>query len=226
MQAESIKSSTDWKKTSNDLIRLQNEWKAIGPVPKKYSDKVWKRFRAACDEFFNAKSSYFSNLQSHESENLDKKNDLIRRLKEFHFGENKNENLNTLKNFQREWTEIGHIPIKEKDRLQNEFRGLINECLDKLKISEVEITAVTYQNHLESLKNDPQSKRLIGKEKEILSGKILKMKEDINLWENNIGFLANSKNAAILKEEFVKKIDKAKSEVKVMEAKLKMLRSQ
>ncbi|MCX6244010.1 MAG: DUF349 domain-containing protein [Bacteroidetes bacterium] len=226
MQAESIKTSTDWKKTSNDLIRLQNEWKAIGPVPKKYSDKIWKRFRAACDEFFNAKSSYFSNLQSHESENLDKKNDLIKRLKEFHFGENKNENLNTLKNFQREWTEIGHIPIKDKDRLQNEFRGLINECLDKLKISEVEITAVTYQNHLESLKNDPQSKRLIGKEKEILSGKILKMKEDINLWENNIGFLANSKNAAILKEEFVKKIDKAKSEVKVMEAKLKMLRTQ
>jgi hypothetical protein len=226
LQAESVKSSTDWKKTSNDLIRLQNEWKSIGPVPKKYSDKVWKRFRAACDEFFNAKSAYFSNLQSHETENLDKKNDLIKRLKEFQFGDDKNENLNTLKNFQREWTEIGHIPIKEKDRLQNEFRGLINACLDKLKISEVEITAVTYQNHLDSLKSDPQSKRLIGKEKEIISGKILKMKEDINLWENNIGFLANSKNAAILKEEFEKKIDKAKSEVKVMEAKLKMLRTQ
>jgi hypothetical protein len=90
----------------------------------------------------------------------------------------------------------------------------------------VEITAVTYQNHLDSLKNDPQSKRLIGKEKEILTGKILKMKEDINLLENNIGFLANSKNAAILKEEFEMKINKAKSDVKVMEAKLKMLRSQ
>ena len=226
LQAESIKTSTDWKKSSNDLIRLQNEWKAIGPVPKKYSDKIWKRFRAACDEFFHAKSSYFSNLQSHETENQNKKIELIKRLKEFRFGENKNENLNTLKNFQREWTEIGHVPIKEKERLQNEFRGLINECLDKLKISEVEITAVTYQNHLESLKNDPQSKRLISKEKEILSGKILKMKEDINLWENNIGFLANSKNAAILKEEFEIKINKAKSDVKVMEAKLKLLRTQ
>jgi hypothetical protein len=226
MQAEAIKNSNDWRKTSNDLIRLQNEWKAIGPVPKKYSDKIWKRFRAACDEFFNAKSSYFSNLQSHETENLNKKIDLVNRLKEFQFGEDKNENLNTLKNFQREWTEIGHIPLKEKDKLQNEFRGLINECLDKLKISQVEITTVTYQNHLESLKNDPQSKRLIIKEKEILSGKILKMKEDINLWENNIGFLANSKNAVILKEEFEKKINKAKSEVMVMEAKLKLLRAQ
>jgi SMC interacting uncharacterized protein involved in chromosome segregation len=88
------------------------------------------------------------------------------------------------------------------------------------------MTTVSYQNHVESLKNDPQSKRLISKEREILSGKIVKMKEDINLWENNIGFLANSKNAAILKEEFEKKINKAKSDVKVMEAKLKLLRTQ
>jgi hypothetical protein len=226
MQAESLKASTDWKKTSNDLIRMQNEWKSLGPVPKKYSDKIWKRFRAACDAFFNAKSFYFSNLQSNEAENLNKKTDLIRRLKESQFGADKNENLNVLKNFQREWTEIGHIPIKEKDKLQNEFRTIINECLDKLKISEVEMTALSYQTHLESLKNDPQSKRLISKEREILSGKITKMKEDINLWENNIGFLANSKNAVILKEEFVKKIDKAKSDVKVMEAKLKLLKTQ
>jgi len=226
MQAESFKASTDWKKTSNDLIRLQNEWKSLGPVPKKYSDKIWKRFRAACDEFFNAKSFYFSNLQSNEAENLNKKIDLIRRLKESEFGADKNENLTVLKNFQREWTEIGHIPIKEKDKLQNEFRSIINACLDKLKISEVEITAVSYQNHVESLKNDPQSKRLISKEREIISGKIVKMKEDINLWENNIGFLANSKNAIILKEEFEKKINKAKSDVKVMEVKLKLLRTQ
>jgi hypothetical protein len=226
MQAESMSTSTDWKKTSNDLIRMQNEWKSLGPVPKKYSDKIWKRFRAACDAFFNAKSFYFSNLQSNEAENLNKKIELINRLKETQFGANKNENLTLLKNFQREWTEIGHIPIKEKDKLQNEFRSLINEYLDKLNISEVEMTALSYQTHLESLKNDPQSKRLIGKEREILSGKIVKMKEDINLWENNIGFLAKSKNAVILKEEFEKKINKAKSEVKVMEAKLKLLRSQ
>jgi Domain of Unknown Function (DUF349) len=226
MQAESLKTSTDWKKTSNDLIRMQNEWKSLGPVPKKYSDKIWKRFRSACDEFFNAKSFYFSNLQSNEEGNLNKKIDLIRRLKESQFGPDKNGNLNILKNFQREWTEIGHIPIKEKDKLQNEFRSLINEFLDKLNISEVEMTTVSYQNHIELLRNDPQSKRLISKEREILSGKIVKMKEDINLWENNIGFLANSKNAAILKEEFEKKINKAKSDVMVMEAKLKLLKTQ
>jgi hypothetical protein len=116
--------------------------------------------------------------------------------------------------------------MAEKNKLQNEFRTLINQSLDKLQISEVEMTAVSYKNHLDQLKSDPQSKKLIGKEREILVNRIGKMKEDINLWENNIGFLANSKNAVLLKEEFVKKIDKAKGEVKVMEAKLKMLRTQ
>ena len=224
LQAESLKSSTDWKKTTIDLIRLQNEWKQIGPVPKKNSDKVWKRFRTACDEFFNTKSSYFSNIQASEEDNLNKKLDLLKRLKEQEFGANKNENLNLLKNFQREWTEIGHIPFKEKDKLQNEFRAIINERLDKLKISEVEISTLTYQSRVESIKNDPQAKRLMNHEREVLVGKINQLKEDVNLWENNIGFLANSKNAAILKDEFEKKINKTKSEVKVLEAKLKMLK--
>jgi hypothetical protein len=226
LQAEALKSSTDWKKTTLDLIRFQNEWKKIGPVPKKNSDKIWKRFRAACDEFFNNKSAYFSNIQASEEENLNRKRDLLQRLKEYQFGADKTENLNVLKNFQREWTEIGHIPFKEKDKLQNEFRSIINEHLDKLKISEVEMTTVNYQSRVELIKNDPQAKRLLSHEREILINKINQLKEDVNLWENNIGFLANSKNAAILKDEFEKKISKTKSEVKVLEAKLKMLKMQ
>jgi len=226
MQAEALRTSTDWKKTTNELIRLQGDWKKIGPVPKKHSDKVWKRFRAACDEFFNSKSSYFTNIQSHEEENLTRKQELMTRLKDYAFGEDKNENLEVLKNFQREWTEIGHIPIKEKDKLQNEFRTLINHHLDKLKISEIEMSTVNYQTRMDTLKNDPQARRIIFKERETLSGKVSKLREDINLWENNIGFLAKSKNAQILKEEFEKKINKAKSELKVLEAKLKILKQQ
>lgn len=226
VQAEGLKSSTDWKKTTLELIRLQNEWKQVGPVPKKHSDKIWKRFRAACDEFFLAKSSYFSNLHGHEEENLAKKLDLMTRLKEHPFSENKSENLEILKNFQREWTEIGHIPIKEKDRLQNEFRALVNEQLDKLRISEVEMSAVNFQSRIESIKGDPQSKKILFRERELLASKISKARDDINLLENNIGFLANSKNAAILKAEFEQKINKAKGDLKVMEAKLKILRAQ
>lgn len=226
MQAESLQHLTDWKKTTNDLIRLQGEWKKIGPVPKKHSDKIWKRFRAACDAFFTAKSAYYNTLQTHEEENLAKKLDLMTRLKEFAFSDDKSANLDALKGFQREWTEIGHIPIKEKDRIQNEFRALVNEHLDRLKISEAEITAVTFQAKFDNMRNDPQGRRVISKEREFLATKISKMKEDINLWENNIGFFAKSKNANLVKEEFENKINKAKSELKVLEAKMKILKQQ
>ncbi len=226
MQAEALNTSTDWKTTTNELIRLQGEWKKIGPVPKKHSDKIWKRFRTACDEFFNAKQSYFSNVQASEGENLNKKLTLMTRLKEHQFGDDKSANLEVLKNFQREWTEIGHVPMKEKDKLHNEFRALVNEHLDKLKISEVEMSTVSFQAKFDHLKNDPNARRVIGKEREFLATKITKMKEEITLWENNIGFFAKSKSALIVKEEFESKISKAKSELTVLEAKMKILKQQ
>ena len=225
-QAEAVKGSTDWKKSTNELIHLQEEWKKIGPVPRKHSDKIWKRFRSACDDFFKTKSAYFANIHTHEDENMKAKEELLSKLKSHQFTEDKSKNLDDLKTFQREWTQIGHVPFKERDRLQNEFRKLVNEHLDKLKISEVEMTAISYQSKMESMMNDPQSKRIIIREKENLSAKISKLREDINLWENNIGFLANSKNANILKDEFEKKIDLAKNDLKVMEAKVKILRQQ
>ena len=226
MQAEALNTSTDWKKTTNELINLQNEWKKIGPVPKKHSDKIWKRFRSACDEFFNSKQSFFSNIQASEAENLSKKLELLQRLKDFQFGEDKSANLDVLKNFQREWTDIGHVPMKEKDKLHNEFRALINTQMDKLKISEVELSTANYQARYENMKSDPNAKRFIGKEKETLAMRITKMKEEITLWENNIGFFAKSKSAAIVKEEFENKINMAKSELKVLEAKMKIIRQQ
>ncbi len=226
MQAESLNTSTDWKNTTNELIRLQGEWKKIGPVPKKNSDKIWKRFRTACDEFFNAKQGYFSTIQASETENLNKKLDLMTRLREYQFGDNKSANLDVLKAFQREWTEIGHVPMKEKDKLHNEFRTLVNEHLDKLKISEVEMSTVSFQAKFDNLKNDPNARRVIGKEREFLATKITKMKEEIILWENNIGFFAKSKSASVVKEEFENKISKAKSELKVLEAKMKILKQQ
>ena len=223
-QAEAIKDSTDWRKTTNDLINLQKEWKKIGPVPRRYSDKIWARFRAACDEFFNRKSDFFANIGEREKENLGKKKELIEKIKKHEFGDNKEENLDILKGFQREWTGIGHVPIKEKDKIQNEFRKAIDEKLDKLNISSVEIKTAGYAEKVENLKDSPDSRRNIRKEMGFLNGKINKIKEDINLWENNIGFLAKSKKADLLKKEFEKKINKAKEEVALYEAKLKYLR--
>jgi hypothetical protein len=222
-QAEALKSSTDWRKTTQDLIRLQNEWRIIGPVPRKLSDKIWKRFRGACDEFFHSKSEFFTNIGKNESDNLKLKEDMIKKVDEFAFGEDKTANLETLKGFQREWMEIGHVPIKEKERLQNEFRVVINKQLDKLKISKSDLQNINYRNRIEGLKDTPNSDRMMGNERVLLMNKKKKIEEEIKLWENNIGFFSHSKKSSQMKEEFERKIEASKQEVKELNDKIKFL---
>lgn len=222
-QAEAIKDSTEWRQTSQELINLQKEWKQIGPVPKRQSDKIWKRFRAACDHFFKSKSEYFSNIKQHESENLKLREELISKIESYEFEKDKNKNLEILKDFQREWTEIGHVPFKEKDRLQTEFRNAINKQQDKLKINKAEMQAINYKQRIEEIKDRPNAGRIISNEITFLQTRRKKMEDEVKLWENNIGFLANSKKADLLKEEFEKKIGTMKSEIDVLTEKIRLL---
>ncbi|MCD4725910.1 MAG: DUF349 domain-containing protein [Bacteroidales bacterium] len=224
VEAEILKDSTDWKQTTQQLIRLQQDWKKIGPVPRKHSDKIWKRFRAACDNFFNNKSSHFSGIHDNENENLAKKQELIAKLKTHKFENDKSKNLDILKNFQREWLEIGYVPMKDKETVQKEFREAIDANLDKLKISSAELSSASYQTRMEAVKGSPDAERVYRKEISFLSAKINKLRDDVNLWENNLGFFANSKKADILKQEFEQKIDKAKQDLAAMEVKVKYLR--
>ncbi|NTW23730.1 MAG: DUF349 domain-containing protein [Lentimicrobium sp.] len=225
VQAEALRNSTDWKNTSRELINLQNEWKKVGPVPRKQSDRIWKRFRAACDEFFSTKSEYFKNVSGHEEENMKLKLGLIEQVKEFEVGDDRNQAVETLKDFQRQWMEIGHVPIKEKEKLQTEFRALINKHFEKLKMESISMGASNYRSRVERMaKDSPDAGRIISKERSFVQGKILQLQDEIKTWENNIGFFAKSKTANLLKQEFEKKIDKAKEELQLLEAKLKMLR--
>ena len=224
-EAEALKDNTDWKNTTNRIIKLQQNWKEIGPVPRKSSDIIWKRFRAACDVFFNNKSDYFKNIEVHESNNLNEKREIIKKVKELEFGDNKNENLKIIKELQRDFTKIGHVPIKEKQNLQKEFRSTVENRLEELKISAVEISTLSFKSKFENIKSNPDGKKSIFKEKSFITGKINNLKSDITLWENNMGFFSNSKNADIVKNEFEKKIHKAKSDLLVFEAKLKYLNS-
>ncbi len=223
VQAEAMKDSTDWRTTTRNLINLQKEWKEIGPVPRKHSDKIWKRFRAACDEFFNRKAEHFANIKNEEAENLKKKEELIKKVESHVFDGSKSDNLSVLKDFQRQWTEIGYVPIKEKERLQNAFRDAINKQLDKLNISDVEMSLANYKSKFEVIKESPDGQRQLYRERTFIQNKISKLQEDILLWENNLGFLADSKKASLLKAEFEKKIEKAKKDVDVLKAKLKFL---
>ena len=148
-------------------------------------------------------------------------------MEEWKAGSNKSQNLEALKGFQREWTEIGHVPIKEKNKIHDSFRAAINKHLDDLNISGFEVrnteSRPRYDHDAEGSYDNRGNRRSSGGESGSLTMKATKLREEIMLWENNIGFLAHSKNAEILRKEFELKIQKAKEELALLEAKIRSM---
>ena len=189
LKAEAIAQREDWKKATEELLQLQQEWKEIGAVSRKVSDKLWHRFRGACDTFFAKKGEFFKERRTSESENLAKKETILGELKTHIFGDDREENLSIIKDFQRRWAEVGFVPAADKERLQK----------------------------------DGDAKRFVSSEKQELHDKIEKLRNDLNLWENNLGFLASSKQADLLKQEFEKKMQGARQQIALLQAKLRIL---
>ncbi len=219
LRAEAIAKREDWKNATAELLMLQEEWKSVGATSRKVSDKIWHRFRSACDEFFAKKGEYYKELRSSESDNLKQKKAIIDELKAFSFGDNKEENLNAIKDFQRRWAEIGHVPMKEKDRIFNEFRGLLDGVFEQLKITARE--ADDTMAFARSSRNNGGAGKKSSDEGLDLQSRIEKLKGDLKLWENNIGFLANSKQADLLKQEMEKKMEATRQQIALLGAKLK-----
>ncbi len=225
IQAEAMKDSTDWRHTTDEFIRIQKKWKQIGPVPRKYSDAIWKRFRTACDTFFENKSSFFKNIDSEHDKNLELKEKLIEEVKNFVLGENVDESFKALQEFQKRWNEIGHVPIKEKDRVNQEFRKYINKHFDSLNLDEFSKNIQKFRNKLENIRNsDNYMDRLIVERNKIIS-RLKQLESDITVWENNIGFFSNSKKSEALVRDFQRKIDNGKQNIKLFNKKLDMIDS-
>ncbi len=222
-QAEAIRESTDWKKATNDLIGLQKEWKEIGPVPRKYSDKIWKRFRATCDEFFNRKSAFYKNNHKEEEENLKKKEELVASMLDYDVKEDKEENLTALKEFQKHWLTIGHVPFHVKDKIYKSYHEAYEKLLEKMHLSQVELSSRGFKNKLEVFKKSPEGEHRMLHERSVLSAKLKKLKEDISLWENNIGFFSSSRQASALVSDFEKKIELAKKDFNLLKEKIKLI---
>lgn len=223
VEAESLQESTEWKKATEQLKKLQEEWKTIGPVPKKRSEKVWKRFRAACDAFFTRKSEHFSGIKGEEDNNLKAKQELIEEMKAYEIKADRAENIESIKSFQRRWFEIGHVPSKVKDSINAEYKNIVDSLFDKMKINENEISTTEYREMVAGLKDNPESRDKIRRERNTLTSRIQKLRDEIATLENNIGFFANSKQSELLVAEYEKKIGRAKNDLKVLEAKLKIL---
>ena len=222
--AEAIMDSTDWKSTTYELINLQKEWKKIGPVPKKYSDKVWKKFRAACDHFFNAKDNYFKNIKETERANLEQKKTIIESIRNTVFSEDKEAALNEMKELQKQWFEIGQVPFKDKNNINREFRSVVDAKLNEIGLSSVDVELMRIKEKTgNDTKGNKEAKYIITKEMNSLKAKIDKIKSEITTWENNIGFFANSKNADVLKQEFQVKIDAANDRIKSMKSRVRQL---
>lgn len=223
VQAETLKDSTEWKKTTEDLINLQKQWKQIGPVPRRQSEAIWKRFRTACDAFFNRKSEFFSKVDEEQEKNLELKLQLIEKIEKFQPTDNDDENLKLLKGFQKDWAEIGHIPLKEKDEIQAKYRDVLNLKFDKINIDESKRNLLKFKNKIEVLSNSNKSRGKINVERNKVITKIKELENEIALFENNKGFFAKSKNAEELIADIDKKIEKAKEKIGLLNEKLELI---
>jgi len=222
LEAEALMESTEWKNATEQMKKLQEEWKTIGPVPKRHTDKIWKRFRAACDTFFTRKNEHFSGRRTEEDANLAAKRALLDEIKAFELGTNRNENMDAIKAFQKRWIEIGYVPMKYKDAINKEYRELIDGLFDTMRKNQNEASTNEFREMMESWKDDPNAGDRVRREGNKLQTRIQKLRDEIAVLENNIGFFAKSKNAELMRAEYEKKINKAKEDLKVLEDKLKI----
>ncbi len=206
--AESIKDSEDWKKTADELIALQKRWKEVGAVSRRHSDAVWKRFRAACDYFFERKAAHFSSIDNEQERNLQAKRELLEQMKACDVKEGGYE---AIKSFQRKWNEIGYVPIKQKDALQKQYKEVVDAMFATLRGSEHDRSMDRFRSKLSSMKASGDKR--LRSERERLYNKVKQLESDIALLENNIGFFAHSKNAESMINDVRAKIAKAKAEM-------------
>lgn len=226
-QAESIQDSEEWKKTTDELIALQKRWKEIGPVARRHSDAVWKRFRAACDHFFERKAAHFSTIDTQYEENLKQKQALLEELKAFVEREDMaNDGFETLKEMQRRWSEIGFVPIKQKEAIQSEYRKVVDAAFSKLRGNEKERHLERFKGKLQSLSSEGNNDRRIRHERDRLYNKMKQLEADIALLENNIGFFSKSKNAESMIRDVNEKIAKAKQEMETIIEKINLIDKQ
>ncbi len=212
-QAEALSESENWKATTEELIALQARWKEIGAVSRRHSDVVWKRFRVACDKFFERKASHFSGVDSQYEENLQKKLALLDEMAAAGF--------EVIREFQRRWGEIGFVPIKQKDAIQKRYKAVVDAMFDTLRGSERDRSMNRFRDKVSSLK--ASGDRRLRSERERLYNKVRQMEQEIALLENNIGFFAKSKNADALVADVRAKIDRIRTEMAAAIEKVKLI---
>lgn len=222
-EADKVKDSTDWKKTSDFIVNLQKRWKNLGNAGQRNEQRLWKEFRAICDHFFNAKQAYYAQLDQANEANLVAKKEIIAKIEAYTVAEDKQQALNDLRDFTNAFNAIGHVPIKEKDTIYHAYKSAIDAHYQALKLEGEEKDRVLFQSKIETLKASPNADKLMEKERAELRKQMDHLKQDIIQYENNLGFFANSKGANELKKEVERKIQQAKNKIEELKRKVKLL---
>jgi len=222
-EIESLKSSTEWKVTTDKIIQLQKSWKLIGSAGPKWENKLWTSFRTSCDAFFSAKEKHFNDQDLTLEENLKAKLSLISLLNSFNLSAIKDEAIEQLKDFTSRFAEIGHVPRKDQDEVYKQFKILMDEKYAAIKLDESEREKIQYQSKIDTLLLSPERAKLLARERADLRKQIEQLTKEIALLENNLGFFAKSKGADQLRLEVEKKVKFAQDKITTIKRKLSML---
>lgn len=224
-RAEALKDSTDWKATADEFVKLQKEWKTIGPVPKKQSDPIWQRFITACDYFFGQKGKATSSQRSVEHENLDKKRQVIKRLEALCDDAETTETVQQVRELMKQWNAIGHVPFKEKDKLHKAYRSQVDKLFDRFNM---QASTKKLSNYKSSVSNiQAGGAQALFREREKLVRQADSLKAELQTYENNLGFLnASSKKGNTLLTELNRKVEKLKGDIELVKQKLKVIDEQ
>ena len=219
-KAEALKDSTEWKKTTDALIALQKEWKTVGPVVKKHSDAVWKRFIAACDAFFEEKKKQNVNVHSVEHENLKQKKDIIAQINSILENKETEDAPNKVRELIKKWQEVGHVPYKEKDKVYAEYKAAIDKAFEQLDMKAKKARMANFANSINQM-NDTGK---VYHERERLVRAYEMKSQELKTYENNLGFFnAQSKSGNSLVKEMERKIANIKEEIAMLEQKIKLI---
>ncbi|ASV28937.1 DUF349 domain-containing protein [Maribacter cobaltidurans] len=220
--AISLKDSEDFDSATNEMKRIQSEWKKIGHVPRKYSDKLWKDFKEACNHYFDRLHASKNDSYKEELDNLNKKEDIISRLKDFKLSGKKEEDVKQIQRFMEEWKVIGHVPFKQKN-INQKFSKIIDALFNKLNITPQESELLKYGNKIQKLKEEDNQERAIQQERSFIKKKIEESKNEIRQLENNLQFFSGDSENNPLVQDVISRVEKHKEALDSWKTKLKKL---
>jgi len=218
-RAEAIAEREDWTKATEELLELQAEWKKSGAVARKYADAIWKRFRAACDKFFERKSQHFSSIDNEYTANLAAKQALLEEMSQTTV-----KSIDDIKEFQRRWSEIGFVPIRNKEALQKQYKAVLDNLFTTVRSADREQQINRFKSKVSSMRES--GGKQLRSEREKLYNRVKQLEQEIQTLENNIGFFAKSKGAEAVIASVEEKIARAKQDMADAIERVKLIDSQ